>query len=339
MAVYGMVINEYSLVWLACLGIGVIKIVVLFAFSSITDPVKATAIERAPLLSSSAVASHAPLPPSHPPGAWVGAVTLNQPEKYFPRTLTTQSHVHFTITLVASIMFVMNVSVGFYMATFQPILVNVFNYDQAQLSEVAMVYCALALIPPLIVSIIAKKYSSRSIALAGLVFKLLGMVVYSAPPGNLYQLCVGYVMVLKGALFFFTSMIALMSQVLNRRMTPIRVGIVTAVFAIGQCFHLSSSIRLLPCVLIHPCILACVLIHPCILACVLIRPHASLCPHPRLLPCILVHPRILACVLIQPHRACCMVPLQLSLCSFMLSSVDICCPMLFVTLSPSLTHS
>jgi hypothetical protein len=237
MSVYGVTVNEYSLVYMCCLGICALKIVMMFVFGSYTgDRQDASTAERAALINATSSLGKMDMDGVKivPPGTWDGEVTLEPRVPYFPKTLTTKAHVRYTIVFFSVLVFLMNLSVGFYMATFQPILVNVYNYDQAQLAEIAFIYCGLAVVPPLIVSIVAKRYTPRSITFFGLLFKLLGMLVYAMPPGHVWQLVVGYVLVLKGALFFLTSLIALLSQVLAKRMTPVRVGIITSFFALGK---------------------------------------------------------------------------------------------------------
>jgi hypothetical protein len=61
----------------------------------------------------------------------------------------------------------------------------------------------------------------------------VGVIVYTVPPSGLWQLIMGYVLMLKGAVFILTAMVTLFSQLLGHRINPTLIGILMGVYALG----------------------------------------------------------------------------------------------------------
>ena len=59
----------------------------------------------------------------------------------------------------------------FYMVCLQPLLVHVFHASQSLMARVALAYCGVAVIPSLVVGLLAGRLSSRSIILLGMGLK------------------------------------------------------------------------------------------------------------------------------------------------------------------------
>ncbi len=63
--------------------------------------------------------------------------------------------------------------------------------------------------------------------------KLGGMLLYGLPLNNMWTLLVGYVLLLKGAIFVLTATITLFTQLVGRRCTPGMVGLLACMYATG----------------------------------------------------------------------------------------------------------
>jgi hypothetical protein len=59
------------------------------------------------------------------------------------------------------------------MVCLQPVLVHYFGASQSFMANVALAYCGVAVIPPLIIALIANRLSSRSIVIIGLWLKVV----------------------------------------------------------------------------------------------------------------------------------------------------------------------
>lgn len=202
-------------------------------------------MDTASSLVSSTLTSAGGASPSARP--WQGRYTAYIAGK--PVAVDTKAHVRWCLVFFSLKVLLMNVSAGLYFVTMQPLLVHHFDFDQTAMAHVVLIYCGLAIFPPLIMSGLASRVSSRTIMIWGGFLKLAGMLLYSSPFDNLWVLVVGYVLLLKGAVFVLTATITLFTQLLGRRCTPGMIGILACMYALG-----TSSLFVL-CVL---CALYCV---------------------------------------------------------------------------------
>ena len=83
-------------------------------------------------------------------------------------------------------------------------------------------------------SLLSKRISSRTIMVAGGFFKFAGMLVYACPSSRLWTLILGYILLLKGAIFVLTATITLFTQMLAHRCTPSMVAVLASMFALGR---------------------------------------------------------------------------------------------------------
>lgn len=171
---------------------------------------------------------------------WEGVVK-GRDEHGTIHTFDSHSHVRFCLVFFSIVMFVMNLSVGFYMVSLHPLLVDRFHFGQTDMARVSMVYCALAIVPPLVMAAISKKVSSRTVLIAGMTLKLSGCLLFSLPAVlgashhlQLWTLVVAYVFILKGAIFVVTAALTLFSQLVGKRNSATYMGIVTSCFAMGM---------------------------------------------------------------------------------------------------------
>ena len=151
-------------------------------------------------------------------------------------TIAPSAHKRWCLVFFSLSIFLMNLSGGFYMVTMQPLLVHTYSFDQTLMSHIQLLYCGLAVIPPLVMYALSRRLSSRTIMIGGGLFKLIGMIVYSAPPAQLWTLVLGYVILLKGAIFVLTATITLFTQLLGPRCSPGMVAILACMYALGKIF-------------------------------------------------------------------------------------------------------
>eukprot|EP00048_Salpingoeca_helianthica_P020129 m.4969 g.4969 ORF g.4969 m.4969 type:complete len:212 (-) comp4420_c0_seq1:702-1337(-) len=148
--------------------------------------------------------------------------------------LDPRAHVRWCVIFFSLKVLLMNISAGLYFVTLQPLLVHHFEFGQADMARVTLFYCGLAIIPPLVMAGLANRISSRTMMVWGGFLKFGGMVLYAVPLGNLWVLLVGYVLLLKGAIFVLTATITLFTQLVGRRCTPGMVGLLACMYAIGM---------------------------------------------------------------------------------------------------------
>ena len=58
-------------------------------------------------------------------------------------------------------------------------------------------------------------------------------MVFAIPPGHVWQLVLGYILLLKGAVFILTAFLTLFSQLLGHRTSPAIIGALMGVYALG----------------------------------------------------------------------------------------------------------
>jgi uncharacterized membrane protein len=124
---------------------------------------------------------------------WHGLVVVGD-----STVVSTRRHVWTTVAHFCLFAFCMNLTIGvssysffftlvlafivaglqFYMVCLQPVLVHYFDASQSFMANVALAYCGVAVIPPLIIALIANRLSSRSIVIIGLWLKVCCQIVW-----------------------------------------------------------------------------------------------------------------------------------------------------------------
>lgn len=170
------------------------------------------------------------------------------------KVISTKRHVLWCLIFFSAWMFIMNLSVGFYMVCLHPLLVDKFNYDASDMARASFVICGLAVLPPLIMAAVSKKYSSRTILIAGMALKVFGCLLFAIPPyakapahQQQWYLIVSYVLILKGLIFVITAALTLFSQLMGKRNSSTFMGIITGFYALGTAIgNLVGGKTLLP---------------------------------------------------------------------------------------------
>jgi MFS family permease len=103
------------------------------------------------------------------------------------------------------------------MVSFQPIMVmkGATGHDLGLIYELISV---LAIVPPLLVAFLSKRLQDRQILLIGLVVKIVGISMFLPlfGPVPAWSVVVGYVLIIKASIFFFTAAMSLFTKLLGR---------------------------------------------------------------------------------------------------------------------------
>lgn len=133
------------------------------------------------------------------------------------------------------IMLGVNLSAGFYMTAFQPILVNVFHTSDAKLGAIFELIAIFAIVPPLLVALLSKYLMDRQILIIGLVVKLLGMSLFLPLFGAVqeWQVITGFLLIIKASIFFSTAGMSLFTKLLGSMSTSTLLGLLASGSSIG----------------------------------------------------------------------------------------------------------
>lgn len=131
-----------------------------------------------------------------------------------------------------------NLSAGFYLVSFQPILVNVFRASDAKLGIVYEVVAFLAVIPPLLVAYLSRILMDRNIMVLGLGIKLVGMALFLPLLGRVHewQVVLGFLLIIKASIFFSTASISLFTKLLGPMSSSMLLGVLSSVSNVGPAF-------------------------------------------------------------------------------------------------------
>lgn len=133
------------------------------------------------------------------------------------------------------IMLNVNLAMGLYMVSFQPIMVHRFGADGQKLGVIFEIIAVTAIIPPLLVAYLSRRLKDRDLLLIGLAAKLLGVALFLPIFGAVreWQVIAGFVLMIKASIFFFTSSMSLFTKLLGRMSSGLLLGFLSSMSALG----------------------------------------------------------------------------------------------------------
>lgn len=134
-----------------------------------------------------------------------------------------------------AVMFLVNLSMGLYMVLFQPVMVNIFHATGKTLGYVFEIISVFAIIPPILVAYLSKRLKDRQILLIGMISKLVGISLFLPlfGPVREWQVVVGYILIIKASIFFFTSAMSLFTKLLGNMSSGALLGMLSSLSALG----------------------------------------------------------------------------------------------------------
>lgn len=101
------------------------------------------------------------------------------------------------------------------MATFQPILIHKFAFDDAKIGKTYLLTGLISLLPPVIIVILTMVTNDRVILLLGFFLKIIGIMFYLPIFSSLgyWQVIIAYSLLAKGTMFCSTTIISLFTKV------------------------------------------------------------------------------------------------------------------------------
>lgn len=132
-------------------------------------------------------------------------------------------------------MFGVNLSAGFFMTAFQPVLINVFHTSDAKLGLIFELVAIFAIVPPLLVALLSKYLKDRQILVIGLISKILGMALFLPlfGPVREWQVIAGFLLIIKASIFFSTASMSLFTKLLGSMSTSSLIGLLASGSNIG----------------------------------------------------------------------------------------------------------
>lgn len=122
-----------------------------------------------------------------------------------------------------------------YVVAFQPIMVDVFRVSELRLGQVYMLVALLALVPPVLVTVLSHVLTDRTIVFIALSLKTVGIVL-SLPLGGAvteWRYVAGFILVAKGSMFFVPASLSLFTKVLGRMCSGALIGWLWSFASIG----------------------------------------------------------------------------------------------------------
>jgi len=118
---------------------------------------------------------------------------------------------------------------------FQPILINYYNATGRDIGIIYSAILVFGLIPPLAVAFLSKYLQDRQIVLIGLIIKLIGVSLFLPIFGKIHewQVVVGYMLVFKATIFFWTASMSLFTKLLGPMSNGTLLGILSSAAQIG----------------------------------------------------------------------------------------------------------
>jgi len=155
------------------------------------------------------------------------------------------------------LMFAVAGTTGLVMVAFQPILIGVFNSTGKQIGVIYTCVLICGLIPPVLVAFLSKYLQDRQIMLAGLLIKLVGIILYLPISSYTFgidakitelRVIVGFILVCKGSMFFWASGMSLFTTLLGPMSNSSHLTILSSAAQIGpalaQLFFAHRTIHL-----------------------------------------------------------------------------------------------
>jgi hypothetical protein len=133
------------------------------------------------------------------------------------------------------VMACVNLSMGLYSVSWQPIMVNSFGATGQTLGVIYEIISVVAVIPPLLVAYLSRHIQDRHILLIGIVAKLVGVACFLPlfGPVREWQVVLGFIIIIKASIFFFTSSMSLFTKLLGDMHSGAMLGVLSSVSALG----------------------------------------------------------------------------------------------------------
>jgi MFS family permease len=133
------------------------------------------------------------------------------------------------------IMACVNISMGLYSVSWQPIMVNVFEADGQKLGIIFEIISVFAVIPPLLVAYLSRHLQDRHILLIGIIAKMVGIMCFLPIFGRVreWQVVAGFIIIIKASIFFFTASMSLFTKLLGGMTSGILLGVLSSASALG----------------------------------------------------------------------------------------------------------
>jgi len=133
------------------------------------------------------------------------------------------------------LMFSVNLSMGIFMVAFQPLMIARFHVSGKVMGWIFEIISVTALIPPLLVAYLSQRLKDRQIMVIGLTAKLCAILMYLPifGPVQPWQIVVGYILMIKASIFFFTSVMSLFTKLLGDMSSGTLVGVLSSLSALG----------------------------------------------------------------------------------------------------------
>lgn len=122
-----------------------------------------------------------------------------------------------------------------YAVAFQPILVDVFRVSERHLGQLYLLVAILALLPPVLVAVLSHVLTDRAIMLIALSLKTVGIALTLPLGGPVteWRFVAGFILVVKGSMFFVPASLSLFTKVLGRMCNGALIGWLWSFASIG----------------------------------------------------------------------------------------------------------
>lgn len=121
------------------------------------------------------------------------------------------------LILFCTLAFIVRGCAGIFQVVFQPAMLDYFHTDDAELGRIFLIIAAVALIPPLAVTVMTTFMTDPQILLFGICLKILGMALYLPLFGTIskLQIIIAYAVTVKATIFFTTVSVSVFSKVIG----------------------------------------------------------------------------------------------------------------------------
>lgn len=119
--------------------------------------------------------------------------------------------------------------------SFQPVLVDVYGMTEGGVGKMYAIVGGLAIIPPIMIALLARVLSDRAIALLGIMLKFCGASLWLPlfGPVRLWQCVAGFILCVKASQFFTTSIISAFTKTVGEKGSSKQLGFMWSICNLG----------------------------------------------------------------------------------------------------------